>query len=149
MGQRWWWKIGLAVLLALPAIVVRLAGVHLAPLMAVGIYGGAVVASAFILSWAAEAAQHDISASLATAILALIAILPEYAIDIYFACSAGHHPEHARYAAANMTGSNRLLLGLGWPLILGLLMFWGWRKGHRVTAVNLKASRRVELGFLG
>ena len=149
MVQRWWWKIGLAVLLALPAIVVRLAAVHLPPMMAVGIYGGAVVASAFILSWAAEAAQHDISASLATAILALIAILPEYAIDLYFAFTAGHNPDHARYAAANMTGSNRLLLGLGWPLILGLLMFWGWRKGRRVTAVNLKASRRVELGFLG
>lgn len=148
MGQRWW-KIGLAALLALPAVIVRLAGVHLSPMVAVGIHGGAVVASAFILSWAAEAAQEDISASLATAILALIAILPEYAIDLYFAFTAGHNPDHARFAAANMTGSNRLLLGLGWPLILGLLMFWGWRKGRRVMAVNLKPSRRVELGYLG
>jgi len=149
MGQRWWWKIGLAVLLALPAMVVRSGGIHLQPLLAMGTYGGAVVASAFILSWAAEAAQEDISASLATAILALIAILPEYAIDLYFAFTAGHNPDHARYAAANMTGSNRLLLGLGWPLILGLLMFWGWRKGRKVTGVNLKPSRRVELGYLG
>jgi cation:H+ antiporter len=147
MGKQWW-KIGVAILLALPAVIVRVAGMHLSPLMAVGIYGGAVVASAFILSWAAEAAQKDISASLATAILALVAILPEYAIDLYFSFTAGHNPDHARYAAANMTGSNRLLLGLGWPLILGLLMFWGWRRGQSVTAVNLKPSRRVELGYL-
>ncbi|HET6330990.1 MAG TPA: hypothetical protein VFF76_09400 [Holophagaceae bacterium] len=149
MGQRWWWKIAAAVLLALPAVVVRFGGVGLSPLLSVGVYGGAVVASAFILSWAAEAVQEDISASLATAILALIAILPEYAIDLYFAFSSGHNPDHARYAAANMTGSNRLLLGLGWPLILGLLMVWGRRRGRRIAAVTLKPSRRVELGFLG
>jgi cation:H+ antiporter len=149
MVQRWGWKIGLAVLLALPALLLRLGGVHASPLVAVGTYGGAVVASAFLLSWAAEAAQEDISAGLATAILALIAILPEYAVDLYFAFTAGHNPGHARFAAANMTGSNRLLLGLGWPLILGLLLLWGWRKGRRVRAVHLKPSRRVELGYLG
>lgn len=149
MGQRWWWKIVAAVALAVPAVTVRAGGLHLSLSMAVGVYGGAVVAAAFILSWAAEAVQEDISAGLATAILALIAILPEYAIDLYFAFSSGHNPGHARYAAANMTGSNRLLLGLGWPLILGLLMIWGRRRGRRIAAVTLKPSRRVELGFLG
>src|SRR5438552_1515036 len=42
------------------------------------VFGPAVVASAFLLVWAAEAAQRDISGSLATAILAVIAVLPEY-----------------------------------------------------------------------
>jgi cation:H+ antiporter len=101
------------------------------------------------MCWAAEAVQQDISASLATAILALIAILPEYAIDLYFAFSSGHDPSHARYAAANMTGSNRLLLGLGWPLVLLLLMVWGRRHGRPVTALTINPSRRVELAFLG
>jgi cation:H+ antiporter len=108
-----------------------------------------VVASSFLLCWAAEAVQQDISASLATAILALISILPEYAVDLYFAFSSGHHPELARFAAANMTGSNRLLLGLGWPLVLLLLMVWGRRSGRPVTALVIKPSRRVELAFLG
>jgi cation:H+ antiporter len=149
MIERWWWKIILAVLPALPSVVMRLWGLHLPPLASVVIYGGAVVASSFLLCWAAEAVQQDISASLATAILALIAILPEYAIDLYFAFSAGHQPDHARFAAANMTGSNRLLLGLGWPLMLLLLMAWGRRSGQPVTELAIKPSRRVELAFLG
>ena len=49
------------------------------------VFGPAIVASAFLLVWAAEAAHHDISGSLATAILAVIAVLPEYAVDLYFA----------------------------------------------------------------
>src|SRR5207253_10245035 len=108
----------------------------------------AVVASAFLLVWAAEAARHDISGSLATAILAVIAVLPEYAVDLYFAWSAGRVPQNAHYAAANMTGSNRLLLGLGWPFV-ALLFAWGaFRRGERVRIVELNASRRTELAFL-
>lgn len=147
--MKWGWKIALVVLLTLPAAVLRASGIQPPPLPSIALYGGAVVASSFLLCWAAEAVQQDISASLATAILALIAILPEYAINLYFAFSSGHIPAHARYAAANMTGSNRLLLGLGWPLVLFLLMVWGRRTGRPVTALEIKPSRRVELAFLG
>jgi cation:H+ antiporter len=149
MSEWWRWKIGLAVVLALPAVCLRAFGYHPPALMSVVLYGGAVVASSFLMCWAAEAVQKDISASLATAILALISILPEYAVDLYFAFSSGHHPELARYAAANMTGSNRLLLGLGWPLVLLLLIVWGRRNDRPVTALAIKPSRRVELAFLG
>jgi cation:H+ antiporter len=149
MNERWGWKVGLAILLAVPAVVLRAGGFSLPPLASVATYGGAVVASSFLLCWAAEAVQHDISASLATAILALISILPEYAIDLYFAFTSGHHPAYARFAAANMTGSNRLLLGLGWPLVLLLLMVWGRNSGSPVTELDIRPSRRVELGFLG
>ena len=96
------------------AFVVRLWGIELPPYESLAIYGIAVVGAAVLLAWAAETAQLDISGSLAIALLALIAVLPEYAADLYFAYTAGHEPEYAQYAAANMTGSNRLLLGLGW-----------------------------------
>src|SRR5438128_8981368 len=118
-------RIAVALAVALPALMLRLSGVH--PRAAILVYGSAVVASAFLLVWAAEAAHRDISGSLATAILAVIAVLPEYAVDLYFAWSAGHEPANAQYAAANMTGSNRLLLGLGWPFVV-LLFAWGLRK---------------------
>src|SRR5437588_12319887 len=141
-------RIAVALAVALPALVLRLSGVHLPPLVALVLLGAAVVASAFLLVWSAEAAQRDISGSLATAILAVIAVLPEYAVDLYFAWSAGHIPQNAHFAAANMTGSNRLLLGLGWPFV-ALLFAWGaWRRGQRVTAVELHGSRRMELAFL-
>jgi len=142
-------KIAVAVALALPAPLLRLLGVHLSPLPAILVFGSAVVASAFLLVWGAEAAQRDISGSLATAILAVIAVLPEYAVDLFFAWSAGHVPEHAHYAAANMTGSNRLLLGLGWPFVVFMFAFGARRRGQRVTGIELRPMRRMDLGFLG
>jgi cation:H+ antiporter len=142
-------KIVLALAVAVPAPLLRLLGVELAPLPAIAVFGSAVVASAFLLVWCAEAAQHDISGSLATAILAVIAVLPEYAVDLFFAWSAGHVPEHAHYAAANMTGSNRLLLGLGWPFVVLLFVFGARRRGEREDGIVLRDTRRVDLGFLG
>ena len=141
-------KVAIAVLVAVPALVVRATGVHIAPLPAIVVFGSAVVACAFLLVWAAEAAHHDISGSLATAILAVIAVLPEYAVDLYFAWSAGHLPQNAHYAAANMTGSNRLLLGLGWPFVVILFVAGARRRGERQRGIVLGEGRRVELGFL-
>src|SRR5438552_18761011 len=69
-----------ASLVALQWIVVRLAGVQLphlwvAILSGVGIFGAAV-----LLSCAAEVAQGDIPHSLALAVVALDAVLPEHAV---------------------------------------------------------------------
>jgi cation:H+ antiporter len=153
-----WVKVALVLAVALPAAVMRVVGVALRPELAVLVFGAAVVASAFLLAWAAEAAQKDISGSMAIAILALIAVLPEYAVDLYFSYTAGHKPEFTQYAAANMTGSNRLLIGIGWPLVAGVA-FYAIRRHRRIgndstvgrsraTAVVLPEHRRVELGFL-
>src|SRR5712671_5692648 len=135
-------KVGAAVALAVPAVALRLAGVHLPAPVAIPVFGSAVVASAFLLVWAAEAARRDISGSLATAILAVIAVLPEYAVDLYFSWSAGHIPQNAHYAAANMTGSNRLLLGLGWPFVVLLFALGARRRGERTNGVQLAAHAR-------
>ena len=144
-----WWKLALVVAIAVPALGLRIAGAHLQPIVAIAVFGGGVVAAAFLLVWAAEAAHRDISGSLATAILAVIAVLPEYAVDLYFGWSAGHVPANAQYAAANMTGSNRLLLGLGWPFV-ALLFAWGLRsRGERPRGMQLGERRRLDLAFLG
>ena len=48
-----------------------------------------------------------------------------------------------------MTGSNCLLLGLGWPFV-DVLFAWGARRrGERVSSVRLAPGRRTELAFLG
>ena len=84
----------------------------------------AILGSAFLLAWAAEVLQLDISQGLALTVLALIAVLPEYAVDFAFAYKAGKDPEkYAPLALANMTGSNRLLIGVGWSLVV-LLAAW-------------------------
>lgn len=132
-----------------PALITRVGGLHPSPVLALVIYGAAVVAASFVLAWAAEAAQIDVSGGLAIAVLALIAVLPEYAVDLYYAYISGHVPEYTQYAAANMTGSNRLLMGLGWPVVV-LLALAVARKtsGHPVNLLSLKPSNRIELGFL-
>src|ERR1700755_993464 len=101
-----------------PAVVVRIDGLHPDPVVALLIFGAAVVAASFLLAWAAEAAQIDVSGGLAIAVLALIAVLPEYACALYYAYVSGHNADYTQYAAANMTGSNRLLMGLGWPVVV-------------------------------
>jgi len=150
-------KIGIAFAVAVPALVMRALGVTARPEIEVAVFGAAVVATAFLLAWAAEAAQVDISGSLATAVLALIAVLPEYAVDLYFSYSAGHDPARAQFAAANMTGSNRLLIGIGWPLVAFVAFLAFKKRGAHdvdddgsVTAshVVLAPVRRVDIAFL-
>jgi cation:H+ antiporter len=141
--------LGLCAGLTVPALILRLSGTSPAPLLGLALFGMAVVAASFILAWAAEAAQVDISGGLAIAILAVIAVLPEYAVDLYFAYTAGSDPAYVAYAAANMTGSNRLLLGLGWSsVVLVSLAVAKKRSGKSIRELTLESNYRVELGFL-
>ena len=74
------------------------------------------------LSWASEVAEIDIPKALAISVLAIVAVLPEYAIDVYLAWTAAYIPENVNLATANMTGANRLLIGVGWSLVV--VLFW-------------------------
>ncbi len=129
-----------AILLPLQWISIRLFDVHLLPQWEVVGAGLAIFGAAFLLSWAAEVAQVDIPQALALAFLALVAVLPEYAVDIYFAWSAGKDPTYIAYATANMTGANRLLIGVGWASVV--VTFW-FKTRHR--QVVLDRSRSIEL----
>src|SRR5204862_3338402 len=73
--------------------------------------------SSFIIAWAAEAAQFLMSQGLALAILAWLQTLPEFAVEAVIAWQAGKDPSKTHLAIANFTGSLRLLVGLGWPMI--------------------------------
>ncbi len=105
------------VVLAVPAALLRSGTIHAPVELATLLFGISVVAAAFAMSWASEAAEHDVPRALSLLVVALIAVLPEYAVDIIFAWKAGHDPSFAPFAAANMTGSNRLLVGLGWSTV--------------------------------
>ncbi len=137
----------LALVATIPGLWAGITHTHLAPVIGTFAFGVAVFGAAFLLSWAAEAAQIDISESLAVAILALIAVLPEYAVDFVFTWKAGQgYPEvneWHHYAIANMTGANRMLVGLGWPFILFLYVL-----AKKKAAVILDESQRVEIFYL-
>src|SRR5215218_7939894 len=117
----WVW-VGLAGLSVVPGLVLALGAVSVSDPVRAGVYGVAIVGAAFLLSWAAEVAQLDFSQGLALALLALIAILPEYVVDATYAYLAAQDPAYAGYAVANMTGANRLLIGIAWPMVIAI----GW-----------------------
>src|SRR5829696_7084097 len=133
-----WPVIGAAALAAPWLFIVALGG-HPAPTVVALLTGAAILGAAFLLSWAAEVFQMDVSQALALALLALIAVLPEYAVDAVFAFDAGRDPVLAQegYAVANMTGANRLLIGLGWSSIVLLAWF-----RHGARRVELERSQR-------
>jgi cation:H+ antiporter len=134
----------LAGLLAFQWLVMRALGLaHGSPVAESLGAGTAIFGAAFLLSWAAEAAQKDIPQALAIAFLALIAVLPEYAVDMYFAWQAPHRPGYTAFATANMTGANRLLIGLGWATVV--LTAWARR---RERGVDLERSQSVEVCLL-
>lgn len=141
LGSLLW--IGLAVALTLPWLVLRLQGAHPEPLLMALLAGLTIVGAAFLLSWASEVAQLEVSQALAVAVLSLIAILPEYSVDIYFAWRAGQDPAYAHYAVANMTGANRLLIGLGWSAIV--VLFW---LKTRQPAIYLHRDEGIELSVM-
>lgn len=141
--SNWIW-IGSSLLLCLQWIVIHFSGAHLAPHVESLTSGVAIFGAAFMLSWAAELAQKDIPQALAIALLALIAVLPEYAVDMYFAWQAGKDPTYTAYATANMTGANRLLIGVGWAAVV----FTVWLKSG-ARQVQLEPEHRTEIFYLG
>jgi cation:H+ antiporter len=138
----WVW-IAAALALCLQWIAIRFLHVEphgaLAPLLP----GLAIFGAAFIVSWAAELAQLDMPQAVAFAILALVAVLPEYAVDMYFSWMAAQDPAYHPYPVANMTGANRLLIGMGWSVII----FVYWIKS-RERHFHLDFNPRIEIRAL-
>ena len=151
---RHWAIIGLAAVVALPGPILRVlditGGPHpdFSPIVQSLIFGLGILAAATLLIWASEVAETEVSATLALVTLALVAVLPEYAVDLFFAWTAPNVPECIRLdfpldcaggvsdivhprnlAIANMTGANRLLVGLAWPMIF-LIFFLRHRRTH-------------------
>nr|MDQ3757780.1 sodium:proton exchanger [Actinomycetota bacterium] len=146
--------------------VLRLTEPHLAHQLEALLYGLAIVGAAFLLSWGAEVAQLDISAGLAIAVLAFIAVLPEYAVDLSLALKGGDafaefgrtcqsaaeaaagNDSNCSLALANMTGANRLLIGLGWSMVVFIAWYRMRQRKQKLTEVALERSHSVELGYL-
>lgn len=147
----------------IPGIVLKLSVDHPNPILGAALYGMAIVGAAFMISWAAEVIQLDVGGGLALAILALIAVLPEYAVDFVLTADAGREfaetgagGEAAELALANMTGANQLLIGFGWPLVI-LIGTWRVRKekatpemaeGATGDTIYLKKTQSVDIAYL-
>ena len=106
-----------------------------------------VLFSAFLVAWGAEAAQFLVSQGLALAILAWLQTLPEFAVEAVIAWEAGKDPAKVHLAIANFTGSIRLLVGLGWPLVYFVAAFFARKTGRRETwiAITFDDEHAIEI----
>jgi cation:H+ antiporter len=100
-----------------------------------------ILLSAFVIAWGAEAAQFLIAQGLALAILAWLQTLPEFAVEAVIAWGAGKDPSQTHLVIANFTGSLRLLVGLGWPMIYFVAA--AFRK--KFIAIELDEEHSIEI----
>jgi cation:H+ antiporter len=103
-----------------------------------------VLLSAFVIGWAAETAETFISRALALSILAWLQTLPEFAVEAALAWS-----QQRSLMIANLTGSLRLLVGLGWPMIFFTqFYFQGVLKKKSLTKIDLGDEDSISVLFL-
>ena len=163
--------------LTIPWMVVWWTGAPstLSPLPTVAVAGLAILGASFMLAWGAEIAEKDVPRAFAIAVLAVLAVAPEYAVDALYAWQAGtggataeacataatsgvaRACHDANLAVANMTGANRILIGIGWA---GIALFSIYRSvahtdesiehrsGVLADVVHLDRNISVEIGFL-
>lgn len=91
----------------------------------------AIVLAAMLIAWAAECGQFYISQGLALAVLAWIQTLPEFAVEAVIAFEAAKDPAKVHLVTANYTGSLRLFVGLGWPMVYFVALFFRRASGNR------------------
>jgi cation:H+ antiporter len=142
-AEPWQRKLAGAAACTVPGLLVRMGGGAAPYPMQLAAYGAAVVAAAFMLAWACEAAQVDVANGIVVAAVAFVAILPEYVVEVHFAFIGS-----ADYVTANLTGASRLLLGfaVAMPAVVPLLPD-RWRPRH-VGRLELPEPHRVELAVL-
>jgi cation:H+ antiporter len=100
-----------------------------------------VIAAALLISWGAEAAQFHVSRGFAIAFIAFLQVLPEFMVEANIAWK-----QDVPLMFANATGSNRILIGLGWTLIFFTTDFSSrWRGKGPIEHVALDRTNVVEI----
>ena len=98
----------------------------------------AIILAAMLIAWAAECGQFFISQGLALAVLAWIQTLPEFAVEGVIALTAAKDPSKLHLITANYTGSLRLFVGLGWPMVYFVALFSRKIREGRSNSYNLE-----------
>src|SRR4051812_3634378 len=101
----------------------------------------AILLSAMLIAWAAESAQFFIAQGFALAILAWLQTLPEFAVEAVLAWK-----QQVPLLMAGLTGTLRLLTGLGWPMIYFTAAFFSRRRtGRAMKEIRLPDEHAVEV----
>jgi len=108
----------------------------------------AIILAAMLITWAAECGQFFISQGLALALLAWVQTLPEFAVEAVIALDAAKDPAKVHLITANFTGSLRLFVGLGWPMVYFVAFFFGRINGSRRYSWTIKLDDEHAIAVL-
>jgi len=112
-------------------------------LFSIALYSVAILMGALIISWAAESSEIIISEGLALAIVAWVQVFPEFMIEATISWA-----QDIPNMFANFTGANRILIGIGWPLVFFVTSFFYRRKNGRfLKEIVLSDEHSVEVVF--
>lgn len=101
----------------------------------------AVIGAALMISFGAESGQFFVSQGFAVAVIALLQIAPEFVVEARIAYEGDVH-----LMLANFTGSNRLLMGVGWPMIYGVAALFHRRKYRKpLRDIRLRPEAVIEI----
>jgi cation:H+ antiporter len=127
---------------AVLGLIVRAGATTLpAPVAMIGLGVGFVGAS-LLLSWAADAAEVDVSGAMVVAGITFVTVLPELIVEVHFA-----YTQQTSLVSANLTGATRLLLtGATAMPVLGAWLLA--RRGQPPASFTLAPARRVDLAIL-
>lgn len=141
-GTQWQRHLSAAAGCAVLGVVVHVVGAVLPVQVAAVGLGVGVIGAGFMLAWAADAGEAVFSGGLVLAGVALLAVLPEFVIEIRLAFT-----QQADLVTANLTGATRLLLTGATALPL-LVAYLARRGGRTDPALTLDSNRRLELAIL-
>ncbi len=104
-----------------------------------------VLFAAFLIAWGAEAAQFLMSQGLALAVLAWLQTLPEFAVEAELAWQAGRGTAaDVHLVTANFTGSIRLIMGFGMPVVYFISTRF-WSRARSLKPIVLDPFHSVEI----
>jgi len=104
-----------------------------------------VLSATFLIAWATEVLSFFLSRGLAFAVLALLQVLPEFAVEAVLTRNAAFDASQLKFVTANFTGANRLIVGLFIPLVYFMAWSRARKRGQRFSALELPAESSVEV----
>lgn len=106
---------------------------------------GGVLSGSLLIAWATEVLSFFLSRGMAFAVLALLQVLPEFAVEAVITLEAAADPTNLQYVTANFTGANRLIVGLFLPMVFFMAAYRSRRFGSRLNAVQMPVESSIEI----
>lgn len=106
---------------------------------------GGVLSGALLIAWATEVLSFFLSRGLAFAVLALLQVLPEFAVEAVITTEAALDNDRLYLVTANFTGANRLIVGLFLPIVFFMASRRARLQGQKLDFVQMPVESSIEV----